>query len=217
MRKLISLLLAVVLFSGLSSASAMSNAERTYQIEVIIFSHIMAQGLRSERWPWTPTSYIPSNRSQMLSSLQRNYFILASEQRQLEKHKNYRVLMHFAWRQKIARPRNAQPIHIFGGNIYNSSGSVIGTATYGNQPYNSENIWQVNGTITPTLIRYINIKFNLLFAQPLATLPGANRNNNIQGNFAYFRLNQSRRMRSRELNYIAHPLYGVLIKVVPIG
>ena len=66
------------------------------------------------------------------------------------------------------------------------------------------------------MVRYIDLKFNLLFAQPLSTISGANDYSNTQGRFAYFRLQQNRRMRSRELNYIGHPLYGVLVKVVPV-
>lgn len=222
MRKLLLALSLLVLFG---SANALSNAERVYQIEVIVFSHITAQGLKSEQWPWTPTTYLSSSRTIDLSSnddstfsaLSRHYFVLSPEQRQLEKNDRYQVLLHLAWRQKIAAPKDASPIHIYGGDIYNSSGRVVGKAEYGRQPYNPASVWQVNGTITPSLIRYIDIKMNLLFAQPVSTLPGASNFANVQGRFAYFRLQQTRRMRSKELNYIGHPLYGVLVKVVPVA
>lgn len=227
MRKLIALILALSLIVSYSSANALSNSERWYQIEIIVFSHITVQGLQSEQWPWTPNKYSPSPKTVNLSTnennsslpyaaLTRRYFILSSQERQLEKNNRYQVLLHLAWRQKIVKPSHALPVHIFGGNIYNASGSVIGKAEYGQQAYNPATICQVNGTITPSLIRYIDIKINLLFAQPLSTLPGASNYNNVQGPFAYFRLNQTRRMRSRELNYIGHPLYGVLVKVMPV-
>ncbi|MBS0351525.1 MAG: hypothetical protein JSR33_10145, partial [Proteobacteria bacterium] len=32
-----------------------------------------------------------------------------------------------------------------------------------------------------------------------------------------FNLIQNLRMKSEELNYIDHPLYGVLIKIIPLG
>ncbi|MCB1827030.1 MAG: hypothetical protein KDH94_01305 [Coxiellaceae bacterium] len=217
MRKLIAQILTALLFLIAVSASALTNAEKTYQIEVIVFSHITAKGVDSEKWPWTPTDYKPNGNAASIFPVARNSLILSSEQRQLAKQPGYQILLHMAWRQKIANPRNAQPIHIFGGNIYNNSGRLIGQATYGGQPYSASKTWQVNGTITPSLIRYIDLKFNLLFAQPLASLPTADKSNNVEGNFAYFRLNQSRRMRSRELNYLGHPLYGVLVKVVPVA
>ena len=223
LRQLLSFLVFIV-FSCIASAETLSSTERTYQIEVIVFSHITAQGLKSEKWSWTPTQYVPTQSTIDLapggdadfSALPKNDFFLAPEQRLLSRNSKYHVLLHLAWQQRIPHPRHAQPVHIFGGNIYNSSGKVIGTAQYGQQPYNSGVIWQVNGTITPSLIRYIDLKFNLLFAQPLSTIPNVSNYNNTQGQFAYFRLQQTRRMRSHELNYIGHPLYGVLVKIVPV-
>lgn len=223
MRKVITLLMLLTLFGGMSSANALSNSERTYQIELVVFSHITAQGLASEEWPSVPINPPPPSAINLDQSNKKSFailpksdFFLSTEQRRLERNKNYHVLLHLAWRQRIPNSHHAQPIHVYGGNIYNSSGNIVGTAIYGQQPYNPDNVWQLNGTITPMLSHYIDIKMNLLFAQPFSSLPTGNHANNIQGQFAYFQLKQTRRMRSRELNYIGHPLYGVLIKVVPI-
>src|SRR3990167_7883938 len=52
----------------------------------------------------------------------------------------------------------------------------------------------VNGTLKLSVRRYFDLTIDLLFAS----------------SDKYFRLQQSRRMRSNELNYIDFPLYGVL-------
>lgn len=224
MRKLSLFIVGTVLLLNLSTANAISNFDRWYQIEVIVFSHITPNGIQSENWPWTPTQYIPTLQTINLtqgdnvaySALPRQYFKMNAEQTRLEKNSKYRVLLHLAWRQKITKPKHAQPIHVYGGAIYDNAGKMIGTAEYGQQEYNSNAIWQVNGTITPSLIRFIDLDFNLLFSQPVSTLPKLSHDSNVQGRFAYFRLKQSRRMRSKELNYIGHPLYGILVKIVPV-
>ncbi len=216
------ILLLLVTSSIRSAVTIPSNAEHVYQIEIIIFSHINKRALQSEQWPWMPKNYsVHSNsltlksNSNLFSTLPEKDFILQSEQQRLEK--NNKVLLHLAWRQKIAKPRQARPIHIYGGNIYEASGSIIGKVEYEQPPYNTETLWQINGTITPSLIRYINLKFNLLLTEPVAILPDFNHySNNREGQFAYFHLQQNRRMRSDQLNYIGHPLYGILVKVIPI-
>src|SRR5262249_44146633 len=119
MRKIITFLLPLVLLSGMNSARALSNSERTYQIELIVFSHITAQGLHSERWPQISINSTPPSRT--VTFLPKNDLVLTSEQRLLARNKNYHVLLHLAWRQRIPHPNQAQAIHIYGGNIYNSS------------------------------------------------------------------------------------------------
>ena len=58
----------------------------------------------------------------------------------------------------------------------------------------------VEGIIRVSVQRYLNVALNLVF----------------KNNSNYFYLSQNRRMRSNELNYVDFPLYGVLIKIVPV-
>ena len=217
--------LLIVMLCAASQALAVPNQDKWYQFDLIVFSHITQPALASEQWPWTPINYTATPNTITLSAdssvgpfalLPPSDFILKTESHRLEKHPNYSILLHLSWRQKIANRRHSQPIHIFGGNLYDAAGRIINTARYGHQPYNNLDVWQVNGTITPSLQRYIDVKFNVLFSEPLHALPATTRFNNVHNRFAYFRLKQTRRMRSKELNYIGYPLYGILIKVIPI-
>lgn len=66
-----------------------------------------------------------------------------------------------------------------------------------------DNTWQVSGTLALNLQRYFDAHFNLQFYNPT--------------NNTSYKVNQIQRMKSNELNYIDHPLYGILIKIVPLN
>ncbi len=235
MRKITSLLLFIAaLLLPFSSLAYSSNVGRWYQVELIIFSHITPQGLMSEQWPWTDPNYKQKSRSISLNTntdlsdaitdipfvvLPRKDFVMKSEEARINKKTGYHVLLHLAWKQQARSPKSALPIHIFGGNLYSPAGKVIATDQYGTLPYDNSPIWQINGTLKISVLRYLNVNLNLVFAAPVSQLSSAFRDNdmnNVLGRFAYFRLLQTRRMRSKELNYIGHPLYGVLVKVKPL-
>src|SRR5262249_34716706 len=99
MRKLIVLFMLLIFFGSVSSAHALSNSGRIYQIELIVFSHITPHGLNSEEWPSTPTNFtfapatvtLNQNDRQSFAVLPRSHLLLATEQRLLEKNKNYHV------------------------------------------------------------------------------------------------------------------------------
>ena len=60
----------------------------------------------------------------------------------------------------------------------------------------------IMGTLSLRLQRYFDVSFDLFFDAPSAITHSG-----------YLRLQQTRRMRSDELNYIYHPLYGILMKI----
>lgn len=198
-----------------------SNAGRWYQFEMIVFSHITAEGLEAEQWSAVNAWQLPQGQMLSLKSapgettfppytlLPTRYFMLKREAAKIAKQPHYKVLMHVAWRQQVQNPRNAIPIRIHGGALYSNSGRPMGNGS----------IWQVNGSLKISVLRYLDMNFNLVFASPTDSLSKAFRDGsmlNVAGKFAYFPFSQSRRMRSKELNYIDHPLYGVLIEAFPL-
>jgi len=62
----------------------------------------------------------------------------------------------------------------------------------------------VVGTVTLTLSRYLHLNTDMVFYTAVDGLPVAAR------------VSDSRRMRSRELHYIDHPLLGVIAEITPI-
>ena len=114
--------------------------------------------------------------------------------RKIAQKEHYQVLLDIAWQQEIPVTKYAQPIRITGDKIY--------------------------GTITINRDRYFNISTNLILTEPAAYLddiaPGNYTDNITDNYYKSFQMLQNRRMRSKELNYLDHPLFGMLIKIIPV-
>ncbi len=179
-----------------------------YQIELIVFSHFTPKSVTQEQWPKiNPSAYAfpnaislkPSaNGYHYFTELAPNRMMLNREALELEKNPNYQVLMHLAW---------LQPVYAHANTIQLTTHSL---------PSNSRTK-EINGVMRISVERYFDVHFNLLFAVPGSRLSSLARNDYFNGaNTVYFHLNEMRRMRSNELNYIDYPLYGILIKIKPI-
>lgn len=223
---------AVILIILLGCSVVALADQQRYQIELIIFSHMNANGVNSEQWPIIKSPDLDFSQAQSLSALLQNatasptntpnYQILSNFNFNLNNIGNkliqtpgYNVVMHIAWDQPIDTPAN-QWVHIFGGTGYDDQGNVMAQDMDGSADYTQATHWQVDGLIKINTQRFINTTYNLLFATPTGSIQDLSTTNNFSGIDApltYFRLDQSRRMRSNELNYIGHPLYGVLINI----
>lgn len=213
LKKISVIILVIVHFMPLISY-ANNFSGRWYQIELIIFSHINRTTLNTEQWPQiTPIAFNQGSIVQLESPdafknyhlLTQKNFTLQKEQNELNQQSDYQLLLHQAWRQKVFEPNQAKPVHLVGGHQFNLN--------------DNNKRWQVDGTVTVSVRRYFNVNFNFFFTEPVAQLTkisGSNYFSDIHHGFTYFHLMQSRRMRSGELNYIGHPLYGILIKITRI-
>lgn len=201
-----------------STHTAFAASARSYQVEMIIFSHLTKDALNSEKWP--AISAPSFNSEQLTPENQLNHgekMLLGELRNRLAGQANYQVLMHISWVMTSSHPNQA--IHIYGGKIFDRNGNALGNLTNGTDSYNDNNIWQVNGSVKISLDRFFDVNFNLYFAEPknkIFAIAGNNSLVNTADNFVYFRLKQHRRMRSNELNYISMPMYGVLIKIIPL-
>lgn len=233
MRLIFKLLLSGLLLTFLSSSFA---DPQRYQVELLIFSHINAQGVNSEHWPVIKDPTINLSRALALNPLLENdaqnpnqiasyqilpnfNFSLAKSDRKLMNTQGYNVIMHIAWQQELAGPHDAKWVHLFGGAGYDNEGNVIAQDMDGSATYDQAQHWQVDGLIRLDTVRYINTRYNLYFAAPTGEIQDLSNNDNfaeIDTPLIYFKLDQFRRMRSDELNYIGHPLYGILIKVTKV-
>ena len=209
-------LIMLLLASVFCVSSSFANLQpHQYQVELIVFSHINAKGLNSEYWPaYTPIALNNSKIISLSSSnntvpgnaftlLPKNEFRLNREAERIASRPGYKLLLHIAWRQTFTNPAPTEFIHLYGGNTYTNSN-------------NTANNWQLNGILSISVNRYFNVNFNLNLAEPANQIQrflNRDNQNNVLNHFAYFRFSQSRRMRSNELNYFGHPLYGIIMKI----
>ena len=127
--------------------------------------------------------------------------------------------MHLAWQQQVNTPSEAKAIQLYGGAGYSANGATPIDNPDESVPFHQSAKWQVNGQVKVSVNRYFNLHFNLTFSEPLQLIQSLDSKNyfsNIQTPYITFQLNQNRRTRSNELNYIDYPLYGLLFEVKKI-
>ena len=190
-----------------------------YRVEVLIFSRLNNQNLTLEQWPTIdPKKTI--NRAQFQTEQYQRFLNriqlkirppienrMAAISQKLQAH-HYPVLLDTSWEQEIGGPSDAQPTQLFGGLKYSDQ-----------QEPDSKASWQVNGSIKISVDHYFNVSLNLLFAEPIAKIRSMDATNYFasqSGPLTYFHLDQNRRTRSNELNYVDFPLYGVLFEISKI-
>lgn len=199
-RKITPYFIAVLLLCS-SLISLAAEPDQLYQFEVIVFSHITNDALQSEYWPAQAAITIPPNAIELADDqiVPSSQWQLSATQKFLEKN-NYQILIHRAWQAKASALQQPQIIHLSGGDKEGDAAK------------------QVNGSVTISLERYFNVHFDLQFLLPWASIQDLNLTNVTHADNSAdvkFNLTADLRMRSNELNYIDHPLYGVLIEITP--
>jgi len=166
------------------------------------------------------------------------YWLLAAEDRSLDplvsrlrRNRRYRPLLHMAWRQPGLDKKSAPTIHLRtdlqsssisgdGGVGKLSADTVPATnEAQGRFPF-PENLqvfapadspW-VDGSLRLYRERYLHAEVDLLYYRPRPQATDTSAAVPEPQVSALFRLRESRRMRSGELHFLDHPLFGVLIK-----
>lgn len=192
-----------------------ANAEPTdiYQVEVVVFRYVNhATSLDS----WQTPSYISTVNAIDLvlpefstDETSPNYCLLPvekmnlnKEEERLQNNPEFEVLTHLAWTQPIADVWHTKPVHLNGGQNYSFAGELSN---------------EVDGTITLSLGKFINLETDLYFTEPTSRLILDQQHNSRQ--FAQlpqimsYHMTQKRRMKLDELNYIDNPNFGMLLKV----
>ena len=266
-----------------------------YQIEVIVFANISKNGLYSETWPQSPKLHnsevielkhaddtafanqkVPNftagaNTPVPYELLDRSQLQLVPIEKKMKASKNYRPLLHIAWRQPTVDPDKATPVYIYDGvdlprNVLQKTSQVdtqsqgrfsqipVGTYTYDSSQYgqivpvsqtdleNGPNLVPFSGTLKLGVSRYLHVEVDLKYRTkimkeevvPIAPDPNFTEGNSFQRTLALtqaennnqtrvrrrealqtFYLYETRKMRSKELHYIDHPMFGVIVRVIP--
>lgn len=227
------ILLSGLLALTLAPSAQASNEGRRYVLEMVVFSYETNSTGVSESWPTDlqielPDRYQalhrkssfsksqlskmkPANDSDMgrlpLSQQQIDmlrqdflpeYFLRSSrlhtldgKKRRLADQADIKVLFHEAWQMPVygKNRKRTLPIRIQGGKHIN-------------------NRYELDGTITVSVARYLHIDTNL-FLSKFKSEDGQQVLTQV------IPMQQSRRMRSKELHYIDHPKFGILIYFTP--
>ncbi|HLB57132.1 MAG TPA: CsiV family protein [Coxiellaceae bacterium] len=188
--KIAGIALCVLMYCSISTA--LTSPARTYNVQVLIFSHITPATIALQRWP-VITENLPAQTAVTTSS---PATALQSEKNALLRDPNYKILVDESWIESWSGDQSTVNIPVVSSN------------------------GKLNGAIAITLGHYFDVNANLLLTEPTNLLQKLDTNNYFskwdQSNFT-FQLLQHRRMRSDELNYFEHPVFGMLIKILPVN
>lgn len=221
-----SLLLPLLLI--VSAGSHAQEATRWYDVEVLLFVQQSKHYRASEQWPADYTEPQLSESKRLLSAsssatkpvafsrLGAGELQLRADAARIQSAPDLELLAHFGWRQPGLPQDKAIPIRL--------SEELL------NSPARQGELPRLSGTLKLILSRYLHIETDLLYREPATTVQdeGMGSGQDLfqlaqqqdeagrqQSLYRVYRLEQSRRMRSGELHYLDHPVFGMAIKVSP--
>ena len=204
--------IAVLALAAMVAAACPAPAgasSRWYTVEIVVFDDLQDEGLHAEHWPADPGE--PSlegaieltHRHEGASDDGRHAFRLVDRSElslgavwsRLRRSARYRPFLHAGWRLPGLSHKASRPAHV--------------SLRLGNDGAGGERP-AVRGTVKVSLARYLQVDVDLLYIRPAS--PESATENTTPNRF---RLVSERRMRSGELHYIDHPLFGVLVLATP--
>ncbi|WP_237056034.1 CsiV family protein [Microbulbifer sediminum] len=232
MTRFLKLCSALLMVLSATSTQAASYAGTTFEIEMIVFSRTAGMDGAREDWPAAPRLSYPGRWIDFSSTgddgaplLDQVPTQLDNKAAALKRSSSYRVLFHKAWQQRLWQKRRAPSILVSGGETNGRHSELEGTIKVSVSRYLhlSTNLWMSEfaspamdgrGILLPTPSRQQDDEPLELSAGPAGT-SGAMRLRADAPVYAAHvaQLQQERRMRSGELHYLDHPLFGVLIQV----
>lgn len=207
-----------------------------YKVEILIFNYLPSDTLDDELWPAineAPPRANTRNLAYNKGGQQMNYFTrlpkseleLSQKQVSLRRSGDYRILFHEAWIQPIGEKKGKDTIHITGGDILDNG------------------LYELEGYIAIDKARYLHFRSDLFHSRQLTpaeaqqlkparttadealnnetgdTQPSSNGNRYLTRSnvpdFLTVEMKTGRRMRSKELHYLDHPLMGALVLITP--
>lgn len=148
--------------------------------------------------------------------LNTNQYRLTTQAQKIQSQKSYKLLFHKAWKQAGLPENQAFPIHI-DSSLENTDTVVIQSQTVTDDTPNIDEY--IQGNITLIMSRYLHIQANLVLHKAVP-VKNVDKSEHPESPVSLtqakkYNINLERRMKSREIHFIDHPLIGILILATP--
>ena len=158
--------------------------------------------------------------------LGRNEFRLGDVMSKLQSDSRYQPLLHIAWRQPTLSPKAAPPVFVYSGMDTPSNSGLVNT---GFQMVGPQSV-KLYGLIRLSVSRYLHVETDLHYRTPVMQqqyvleeggsgfFGGSSEPQEklVQRKVLLdFRMHESRRMRSKEIHFFDHPMFGMIVTVTP--
>jgi hypothetical protein len=211
--KFLSVLLSI---TGLLMCTANAVAVTEYDFEMIIFEDKSGRYSNSEQWQHelresdTLTTSAeslsqdgkpkPASKDSSATVKRIKGIGLGGYAKKLKSSKRYNVLVHKAWRQAGLGHKDAFDIPI-DSRPPGATQQAIGT--------------HIEGNIRIVLARYLHFYADMIYKQPRTGAAPVWYDPEARL-YKQYPIKSHRRMRSKELHYLDHPMVGILIKAMPV-
>lgn len=173
----------------------------------------------------------PDEKAFYYSYLRQDKLRLQDEAEKLKNSGKYEILYHQGWIQPGLNESQAEAIHVQTEhnsnvpaivtpiNTQNDLTSAPGTLPliYNPAPAETKPEPKLDGTVKVVLGRYLHINFDLKYKRSLTPVKGVidTADGKQYEDIRYYPVQTHRRMRSKEVHYIDHPLIGILVLATP--
>jgi len=201
---------------------------RFYTVEVVVFENLDPQARQSENWPTEIKFTLPNPLVELGTTAEQKFgfrtqpksgYRLLQEIKSLENSNQYRVLLHTAWRQPGLETQSALPVHLTAEIKPASPPATTPASAVSTMEASSKTL---EGTVKIILGRFLHTEVDLIYrdTQPIpapssAPIP-ANSKAIVGQSPPVYRLNQTRKMRSKEMHYLDSPVLGMLVYITPV-
>ncbi len=215
--------IAIHFIGFMYGATLHAETQTEYAIDIVIFEDSEGRYLNSEQWSSEltagdttateaidvteatsggltkkPDKLLPPDIRDIDTS---QYELLDSAVKRLSTSSRYHILARKSWLQPGLDREHAVDINI------SNPPQVTGEGPADN----------ISGTVKIVLERYLHLYTDLVYHKPnTIQIQPASETVNASNPPEAFIIREHRRMRSKELHYIDHPLVGILIKIVPV-
>jgi hypothetical protein len=219
-------LLIVFTLCLIGSASA---SDTRYRVEMVFFAQTDEKAFFSEHWPLDEglagKASQEETRLKAFDLLAKSTMTLTDAATRLEKSPRYSVLSHIAWEQPGLAEDKAVSMPISGGTDFREE-----------YPGRMESRWEtdeagqmieipgpaslneLDGSVKLVLGRYLHLYTDLVYRKPVIVEQLDEETQEVLERRTLFDIpvQSHRKMRSRELHYLDHPMIGILIEVTPV-
>ena len=227
------LLSSLLIFSNMVIAKDIS-----YEVEVIIFEDTSELYKNSENWPSEiiseknnsnliddielnkSSTTVISDKKEIFKFLENDKYRLNDQAIKLQKNERYNVLYHKAWKQPGLDRNSAIALTINTRDIDKPESDDI----------ENKSMSYIIGNFTLIMSRYLHVLSDLVLYKPenTSTIPAIYTNGEAEiVNTSLEQLNTpvvenhytlifERRMRSKEIHYIDHPMGGMIVLAIPV-
>lgn len=182
-----------------------------YKVEVVVFKHESERYQNSEWWDGDYTlpaisssveiGKTPEHRDKAYRIAPDYHLNLKESVDRLRQTEGLEVVLHTGWIQPGLSKNEAKAVHIYEGmkrHAYPSQSREI--------PLANNDAPRLDGTLRLILARYLHLESDLIWRDTASD----------EEKPVLFHLKESRRMRSKDIHYLDHPRFGLVVRVTPL-